>query len=94
MVRGRLSRRRAWSPEVLRSSGRAEPGLPGAGMAAILAGFVEDVFASLTRSGWQERAAWYLRGLMVELPPLPDTRGLGFNGSDLAGCGAVRSRPG
>ena len=28
--------------------------------------FVADVFASLTRSGWQERAGHYLRGLMVD----------------------------
>jgi SRSO17 transposase len=28
--------------------------------------FVEDMFASLTRSGWQERAGHYLRGLMLD----------------------------
>jgi len=28
--------------------------------------FVADVFASLTRSGWQERAGYYLRGLMLD----------------------------
>ncbi|WP_203717893.1 IS701 family transposase [Asanoa siamensis] len=28
--------------------------------------FVADVFASLTRSGWQERAGDYLRGLMLD----------------------------
>nr|WP_284044462.1 transposase [Actinoplanes sp. M2I2] len=28
--------------------------------------FVTDVFASLTRSGWQERAGDYLRGLMLD----------------------------
>ena len=28
--------------------------------------FVADVFASLTRSGWQERAGHYLRGLMLD----------------------------
>jgi len=28
--------------------------------------FTEDVFASLTRSGWQDRAGWYLRGLMLD----------------------------
>ena len=31
-----------------------------------LAGFTEDVFASLTRAGWQERAAWYQQGLMID----------------------------
>ena len=31
-----------------------------------LVGFTGDVFASLTRSGWQARAGWYLRGLMVD----------------------------
>ena len=31
-----------------------------------LVGFTGDVFASLTRSGWQDRAGWYLRGLMVD----------------------------
>jgi SRSO17 transposase len=31
-----------------------------------LAGFTADVFGSLTRSGWQDRAAWYLQGLMVD----------------------------
>ena len=31
-----------------------------------LAGFTADVFASLTRSGWRERAGWYLQGLMVD----------------------------
>ncbi|MEH1130513.1 IS701 family transposase [Micromonospora sp. CPCC 206061] len=25
-----------------------------------------DVFGSLTRSGWQDRAAWYVRGLMLD----------------------------
>jgi SRSO17 transposase len=28
--------------------------------------FVEDVFASLTRAGWQERGECYLRGLMLD----------------------------
>jgi SRSO17 transposase len=28
--------------------------------------FVADVFASLTRSGWQDRAEYYLRGLMLD----------------------------
>jgi len=28
--------------------------------------FTAEVFASLTRSGWQERAGWYLRGLMLD----------------------------
>ena len=31
-----------------------------------LTGFAEDVFASLTRAGWQERAGWYVRGLMLD----------------------------
>jgi SRSO17 transposase len=31
-----------------------------------LAGFTEDVFASLTRAGWQERAAWYQQGLLID----------------------------
>jgi SRSO17 transposase len=31
-----------------------------------LAGFTGDVFASLRRSGWQDRASWYLQGLMVD----------------------------
>src|SRR5262245_66516040 len=31
-----------------------------------LAGFVGDVFGSLTRSGWQDRAGHYLRGLMLD----------------------------
>jgi SRSO17 transposase len=31
-----------------------------------LTGFTADVFASLTRSGWQDRAGWYLRGLMLD----------------------------
>jgi SRSO17 transposase len=31
-----------------------------------LAGFTADVFASLTRSGWRERAGLYLQGLMVD----------------------------
>jgi SRSO17 transposase len=31
-----------------------------------LAGFTAEVFASLTRSGWQERAGWYLQGLMID----------------------------
>ena len=31
-----------------------------------LTGFTADVFASLTRSRWQDRAAWYLQGLMVD----------------------------
>ena len=30
----------------------------------------------------------------VSFPPSPDTRGLGFNGRDLMGCGVVRSQPG
>jgi hypothetical protein len=30
-----------------------------------LAEFTTDVFASLTRSGWQDRAGWYLQGLMA-----------------------------
>src|SRR2546423_13126724 len=28
--------------------------------------FVGEVFGSLTRAGWQERAGWYLRGLMLD----------------------------
>lgn len=28
--------------------------------------FVADVFASLTRVGWQDRAGEYLRGLMLD----------------------------
>lgn len=31
-----------------------------------LAGFTGDVFASLTRAGWRERAAWYQQGLMID----------------------------
>jgi SRSO17 transposase len=31
-----------------------------------LAEFTAEVFASLTRSGWRERAGWYLRGLMID----------------------------
>ena len=31
-----------------------------------LAEFTGDVFASLTRAGWQERAAWYQHGLMLD----------------------------
>src|SRR5919112_3080322 len=31
-----------------------------------LAGFTGDVFASLTRAGWQERAAWYQHGLLLD----------------------------
>jgi hypothetical protein len=31
-----------------------------------LDGFVADVFASLTRSGWRDRAGDYLRGLMLD----------------------------
>ena len=31
-----------------------------------LAGFTGDVFASLGRSGWQDRAGWYLQGLMID----------------------------
>jgi SRSO17 transposase len=31
-----------------------------------LAEFAEDVFGSLTRSGWQDRAGWYLHGLMLD----------------------------
>ena len=31
-----------------------------------LAEFTGDVFVSLTRSGWQDRAGWYLQGLMVD----------------------------
>lgn len=31
-----------------------------------LAGFVGDVFGSLTRAGWQDRAGQYVRGLMVD----------------------------
>jgi SRSO17 transposase len=31
-----------------------------------LAEFTQDVFASLTRSGWQARAGWYLQGLMLD----------------------------
>src|SRR4051812_11446453 len=30
-----------------------------------LAGFTGDVFASLSRAGWRERAAWYQQGLMI-----------------------------
>src|SRR3954469_15938204 len=28
--------------------------------------YTQDVFASLTRSGWQARAGWYLQGLMLD----------------------------
>jgi SRSO17 transposase len=28
--------------------------------------YTADVFASLTRAGWQERAGWYLHGLMLD----------------------------
>ena len=28
--------------------------------------YTADVFASLTRTGWQERAGWYLHGLMLD----------------------------
>src|SRR5437016_11421755 len=28
--------------------------------------FTADVFGSLTRSGWQDRAGWYVRGLMLD----------------------------
>src|SRR3954454_20896148 len=31
-----------------------------------LAGFTEDVFASLARAGWQERAVRYQQGLMID----------------------------
>src|SRR3954447_2490773 len=31
-----------------------------------LAQFTQDVFASLTRSGWQQRAGSYLQGLMLD----------------------------
>jgi hypothetical protein len=31
-----------------------------------LAGFTADVFASSMRSGWQDRASWYLHGLMLD----------------------------
>jgi SRSO17 transposase len=31
-----------------------------------LAGFVADVFASLTRAGWQQRASQYVQGLMLD----------------------------
>lgn len=31
-----------------------------------LAEFTADVFGSLTRSGWQDRAGWYVRGLMLD----------------------------
>jgi SRSO17 transposase len=31
-----------------------------------LAEFSGDVFGSLTRSGWQDRAGWYLQGLMMD----------------------------
>ena len=31
-----------------------------------LAEFTGDVFGSLTRAGWQDRAGWYLRGLMLD----------------------------
>ena len=31
-----------------------------------LDGFVADVFGSLTRAGWQDRAGFYLRGLMLD----------------------------
>ena len=36
------------------------------GLAGALDEFVGDVFGSLTRSGWQDRAGWYLRGLMLD----------------------------
>src|SRR3954469_23215428 len=28
--------------------------------------YTADVFASLPRSGWQDRAGWYLQGLMLD----------------------------
>jgi hypothetical protein len=31
-----------------------------------LSEFASDVFASLTRAGWRERAAAYLQGLMLD----------------------------
>jgi SRSO17 transposase len=31
-----------------------------------LAGFATEVFASLTRAGWRDRAGWYVKGLMVD----------------------------
>lgn len=31
-----------------------------------LGGFASDVFASLTRAGWRDRATWYLQGLMID----------------------------
>src|SRR5690349_1939220 len=31
-----------------------------------LAEYTADVFGSLTRAGWRERAGWYLRGLMLD----------------------------
>jgi SRSO17 transposase len=33
---------------------------------ADLSEYAADVFASLTRSGWQERAGWYVHGLMLD----------------------------
>jgi cation diffusion facilitator CzcD-associated flavoprotein CzcO len=36
-----------------------------------LAAFTADLFASLTRSGWLRRAAWYLQGLMLDGPRKP-----------------------
>ena len=35
-------------------------------LASDLDGFVADVFAPLTRSGWQDRAGDYVRGLMLD----------------------------
>ncbi|MFC6023890.1 IS701 family transposase, partial [Plantactinospora solaniradicis] len=35
-------------------------------MHGVLAGFAEDVFESLTRSGWRDRAVSYLQGLMID----------------------------
>src|SRR4051794_27217379 len=35
-------------------------------LGAGLAEFAADVFASLTRSGWRQRAGWYLQGLMID----------------------------
>src|SRR5215218_9705783 len=31
-----------------------------------LAEYTADVFGSLTRAGWQDRAGWYLKGLMLD----------------------------
>jgi hypothetical protein len=39
------------------------------GWVMIWSGFTADVFASLTRSGWQDPAGWYVQGLMLDGRP-------------------------